>query len=325
MQPELVLGIDAGGTFTRCNIANTSGRILSAGIAGPSNVNFISPSSARRSFEKALTEATCTISGKIAMAVVAGPHLPDKVSALVSHYSKAKTVLLIDEFTAALAAGLCRTGGWGVVVLAGTGSFCKGRTADGKEAYSGGWGPLVGDDGSSYDIARNALRAVARAYDERSEKTLLTDIMLSHLKIQRVPDLKRRLYRPPFKRHKLAALSQFVSQAASRGDRVAKEILRNAGVRLADLAAPVAVALFEDKAPFPIVLSGGVLQGEPLVASATKEKLQELRPNAEVIVSPLEPIAGTILIGLKEMGIEASPEIINNLKSTTRPKGRSKK
>jgi N-acetylmuramic acid 6-phosphate etherase len=319
MQPELVLGIDAGGTFTRCCVADASGNILSAATAGPSNVNFISPASARRSFERALAASTRTVTGKIAAAVIAGPHLPDEISARVSHYSKAKTVLLIDEFTAALAAGLCRTGGWGAVVLAGTGSFCKGRTADGKEAYSGGWGPLIGDDGSAYDIARNALRSVASAYDERGEKTLLADIMLSHLKIRHVADLKRRLYRPPLKRHEIAALSKLVSEAASRGDRGSEEILKCAGNRLADLTAPAALALFGNNESFPIVLSGGVLQGEPLVASAAKEKLQEVHPNAEVIVSPLEPIAGSILVGLKKIGIEASPEIINNLKKHQSP------
>lgn len=325
MQPELVLGIDAGGTFTRCNIANISGRILSAGIAGPSNINFISPASARRSFERAVATATNSVNGKIAAAVIAGPHLPDEISALVSCYSKATTVLLVDEFTAALAAGLGRSDGWGVVLLAGTGSFCKGCTAAGREAYSGGWGPLVGDDGSAYDIAREALRSVASAFDGRAEKTLLTDILLSHLKIRQIPDLKRRLYRPPLNRHELAALSRLVSEAASRGDQAARKILRNAGVRLADLSAPVVQTLFEERDCFPIILSGGVLRGEPLVASATKEKLQELRPHAEVIVSPFEPVVGTILIGLKKLGIDPSPEIINNLKNTICLKGRSNK
>jgi N-acetylglucosamine kinase-like BadF-type ATPase len=311
---EKILGVDAGGTSIRCVISDFAGNILSQGAGGPANINFITSAAARRGFEQALSSALKTTDDHLTAAVIAGPHLPEELAGIISRYAAVDKVIIVDEFTAALAAGLCRAREWGIALMSGTGSFCKGRNSSGDERYAGGWGPLVGDEGSGYDIGREALFAVTRAFDGRAAETLLTEMLLFHFEIRKVAELKRILYRPPLRRHKIAALSKLVSDAAARGDEVAKEILNLAGHRLAELAAPVIRSLFEDGEYFPLILSGAVLRGESIVASAARADLQKIRENANIIVSPLEPVAGTLIIGLDALGISITTEIGENLK-----------
>src|ERR671926_137105 len=67
--------------------------------------------------------------------------------------------------------------GAGVVVIAGTGSVAFGRNEAGEEARAGGWGPIIGDEGSGYFIARAGLAAIMRAHDGRGPATKMTEIL----------------------------------------------------------------------------------------------------------------------------------------------------
>lgn len=315
----LVLGIDAGGTHTRCLIADETGRVLSFGHGGPANKNFVSAESARTAVERAVSGARGQIGDPVDVAVVSGAHLPDSVRNVVTHCSGTDNIIYTDEFEVCLAAGLCAKGSWepgysGVVVMAGTGSFCKGREASGREAYAGGWGPLIGDEGGGYDIAREALTAVVRAADARGRETLMSEQVLSHFGIAAIADLKKILYNPPIKRHELAEFALFVFNAAEKGDAAAKDILKGAGRRLAGLAAPVIEKLFGPDEGFPIVLCGGILTRESPVIGAFRAKIGTIRPRAELLIPALGPVSGTLIIGLHSVGSRINPNMVENLK-----------
>ncbi|UCD57515.1 MAG: hypothetical protein JSV16_17230 [Candidatus Hydrogenedentota bacterium] len=309
-----VMGIDAGGTHTRCQIASEDGRMLSIGHGGPANTNFVSLKSAQSALGRALSGCLTSFNREIELVVIAGPHLPPATATTVSHHAGTGKVIVTDEFEASLAAALHKPRAWGVVIMSGTGSFCKGRNVRGEEKYVGGWGPLIGDEGSGYDIAKEALGALVRACDGRGKETVLTDLMLSHLKICSVQELKTRLYRPPLKRHKLAELATCVFTAAGGGDEVAVEILRSAGLRLANLASPVVCELFGTEEDFPVVLSGGIPYEGSIIARMLASEIKGIRPRADVFVSDLQPVSGTVIIGLHSIGVQMNPDIISNLK-----------
>jgi len=318
----LIAAIDTGGTSTRCIITDSTAKIVASGSGGPGNINFVSARSVRQAFEHALMTALHSFHGRISTAVIAGPHLPKGMPAAVSDRTGAEKVLIIDEFSAALAAGLGKANGWGIVAMSGTGSFCKGRNKAGAEAYSGGWGPLIGDEGSAYEIGLEALRAVAQAADARRQETLLTGVLLTHFSIERISELRRVLYRPPLKRHQIAAIARLVSVVAAKGDETAAVILTAAGQRLAALAIPVALSLFREDERFPLVLSGGVLRRNRLVASAAREVIGTVRPRARIILSPLEPVAGAVIVGLDAQGIKIDRSMIDNLRNSRLASGK---
>ena len=260
-----------------------------------------------------LAKALKSDTGKLDALVVAGPHLPAHVSEAISGYAAKKRTIVTDEFELALAAGLQKPGGWGVVVAAGTGSFCKGRNAKGNVRYAGGWGPLIGDEGSGYEIARDALAAIVGMHDARGRKTILKQTIFSALGLSDVQELKTLLYAPPIKRHKLAALARLVFEAARENDKVATEILEKAGLRLARLAEPVISQLFEAGERFPVVLTGGVMRGGSVLVRTLASEIMNLRPHADVFVSPLQPVTGALIIGLDSVGVKIGSEIIGNL------------
>src|SRR4030095_5317067 len=82
----------------------------------------------------------------------------------------------------------------GVVIIAGTGAIVYGRNANGEAARAGGWGHMIGDEGSGYWIGREALSAVMRAYDGRGPATRLTAAILSHLNVDDESRLPRIVY-----------------------------------------------------------------------------------------------------------------------------------
>ncbi len=317
------LGIDAGGAHTRCCLVDSDGRLLGFALAGPANKNFIDPEDALENLTGALEALLDDVFGPcgdvfVPAAVLSGPHLPSDTSAMVRDRARPDTFMFIDEFEASLAAGLCGAGRWargapGVVIAAGTGSFCKGRNAAGDVRYTGGWGPLIGDEGSGYDIAREVLRAVAMSADGRGKSTELTRKALSHFGIDTPVGLKKSLYDPPIARHELAALARYAFEAAEAGDTVAAEILAEAGRRLAQLAAPVITELFGEDENFPVVLSGGVFQAESAVDRALTPMLQALRPGADAFRSALAPVMGAVATALDSLGVELGPRVVANL------------
>jgi N-acetylglucosamine kinase len=311
-----VAGVDAGGTHTRCCVADTTGRLLSYGFGGPANRLFVSRSSAQRAVEAALTKALEPCSGKLEALVLAGPHLSAGVLGAIPGLAPKERIIATDEFELSLAAGLGKPGGAGVVVAAGTGSFCKGRDAKGTVGYSGGWGPLIGDEGSGYDIAREALAAIARAHDARGEKTLLTEMIFWAVGIHEIQELKAHLYDPPIKRHECAALARCVFDAADKRDKIAIGILESAGLRLAQLAGPVVTRLFGPDERFPVILTGGVMRDGSVLVRALAAEMKEMRRSADVFVSPLQPVTGALIIGLDSIGVRIDTDIINNLKET---------
>src|SRR5881275_1250662 len=192
-----VLGIDAGGTKTVCLLADERGMIVSEG-RGP-GANLLA--AGELGVEKVLHEVMETAIGNRAIrpaAVclgVAGVDREDEaraVRAIMRRIGYRSRVVVVNDALIALAAGAGDAPG--IVVIAGTGSIVYGRNARDEAARAGGWGHIIGDEGSGYWIVREALAAVMRAVDGRGPATRLTDDVLAHFSIEDVSRLPRIVY-----------------------------------------------------------------------------------------------------------------------------------
>ena len=130
-------------------------------------------------------------------------------------------VVVVNDALIALAAGAGDTPG--IVIIAGTGSIAYGRNARRDAARSGGWGHIIGDEGSGYWIGREALSAVVRAVDGRGPSTRLTDDVLEHFAIGDISGLPRIVYDRDLPRLSVAALGPIVQRASTLGDPVARQ------------------------------------------------------------------------------------------------------
>lgn len=163
----------------------------------------------------------------------------------------------------------------GIVVLAGTGSFAYGLLEDGTAITRGGWGHLLGDEGSGYDIGRLALRAVMRHDDLGLPMSVLDAHVCEALHVQSRRALLKCVHSEDFDRTQMAALCPVVGKAAALEDTDALTILRSAGENLASLAAEVGRLMGDVSRP--VTLCGGVaklgsLILEPFVAALGAEK-----------------------------------------------------
>lgn len=304
---RLVVGVDGGGTTTRAAILDEQNRVLAEGHAGPSNplrVGIASAASAvREAIDKACSEASIhrhdLLAAAIGLAGVRRQDIRDRMREKLGDCLKEiKSIELLTDGEIALYGA---TGGSpGLVVIAGTGSICCGRNAQGKHACAGGWGPIVGDEGGASWIARKALQAVAHATDARGPKTALTAAALSYFKIAAAEDLSTAIYAPSMTNDRLAGFGKQVVRVAQAGDEVAQDILRKAGQHLGIAANAVIRKLRMENEEFPVAYVGGVYGAGDLVFSPMRAEIRRMAKKA-YLAEPL--YAPAVAAGLIARGL----------------------
>src|SRR5687768_13611742 len=230
-----VLGIDAGGTKTVCYLADVNGTIIGEGRGGGANLQAHGELEVEKVLHGVIEEAVgdrAILPIGVCLGVAGVDRAEDDriVRAIMRRLGFRAHTLVVNDALVALVAG---TGDDpGVVLIAGTGSIAYGVNTEGYAARSGGWGYVLGDEGSGYWIGRQALTAVVRAADGRGPRTQLTSLILEHFQLTQVAGLVREVYDKGLRRQAVAALGGVVDRARADGDVAASEILRGAGEEL---------------------------------------------------------------------------------------------
>ncbi len=313
-----VLGIDGGGSGTRCVIAHVSGRLLAKGSGGPSNPLTVGAGTAAEAIIEAVDEASrrCGIRQfQAACMGIAGTDRTSGREALrekLSDLSVGQLSIISDAEAALAGATGCRPG---VVVIAGTGSIAYGVNEKGETARAGGWGWMLGDEGSGYDIGRKALTAALRAYDGRNPNTSLIRKLRSTLGLEDMSELIDRIYIGGMDIKEIANLATLVCEAASEGDKTAIKILEEAGKELG-IAALSVIHRLKLRGEFNIALTGGVFNlGGPLRTSF--EDVVNQRVVGCHIDSPrFEPAVGSALIALQKLGVKVDEGLLGRVEAS---------
>jgi len=191
--------------------------------------------------------------------------------------------------------------GVGVAVVSGTGCNAVGQKKDGERFRVGGLGPDFGDLGSATDIAIEGLRAAFRSLDGRAPETLLSELIVERLNLERLDDLVDfSLADGANEGYSPGMLAPLVFEAAGRQDRVCGGILQWAGKQLAISVNAVARRLFAPDEAFTLVMGGAVLQRgstrhlvDALVADVTA-RFRNVRP----VIIEEHPVAGAVFYAL---------------------------
>ena len=308
---ELVLGIDGGGTKTVAWLGVHSSKggpaIVGRGRGGPANPQAIGFPAATENLDQAIGQAFGRAGievGPVAAAVLglAGSDR-DENRRVFSDWANQRCLAdrfrIVHDALPVLAAGSPE--GWGVALIAGTGSFAYGRSADGQETRAGGWGFLFGDEGSGYGIAVNGLRAAAKAADGRGESTRLLDAFLEHLNLARSQELVRAVYAIAYDRRAIAQLAELVTRVAAADDPVAQGILDDAGSELATMVSAVATKLEFPGGRFPLALTGGVLLAESGLRDRLENYMASRGLHPQSITPVAEPVAGAVLLAQEDV------------------------
>jgi N-acetylglucosamine kinase-like BadF-type ATPase len=303
--PErILLAIDAGGTRTRCVVASSRGRVLGTGGGGPGNHILDGWDVARQSLATATAAALAAAGSRpeIALASSAGVgpggEGRDVVESLLGELLPGvETVAAVGDMVAALWGALPTP--VGVVVSAGTGSVCFGRAASGATRQVGGWGHLLGDEGSAYDIAVRALRAVARAEDGRAAPTQLRAALTRLAGVASPQELALQLYAGGASRERIASFAAEVAAAAARGDVAARQVLSDAADELA-LAAVTALRVL-DLRQGTVSYAGSVFDAGECVLEPFRARIVRDVPGARIEPPFLSGLGGALRLALRRI------------------------
>jgi len=298
-QSRFWLGVDGGGTNSRAVILDETGAIRGEGRSDAANLLRVGLENAVNHILQAVSaacrEARIEVSqiaaACIGLAGVSQAHYHRQMLDALKAALPIPSIQLETDARVALAGA---TGNQpGVVIIAGTGSIACGINSSGRFARAGGWGPIMGDEGSGSYIGRRALEAVMMSYDFRGEATSITAPVLRHFGVSSPPELTTVIYDSSSKekgeiQSKIAQLSPIAVQAAEQGDEVAARILCDAACELAKTAVAVIDQLNMERDTFRVSYVGGVFEAGELILKPLREEIQRIAPNAE-IAPPLDP------------------------------------
>lgn len=257
-----VLGLDIGGSSSRARLQWSSGAVDATGPGA--NIATLDP----LVVEERLTALLHELGDTRPIACCAGAAGAEVGSArerlrglIQSVFPKCRVTVVHDTRLVLAAAGLDA----GIALIAGTGSVAYARSVDGAESRRGGWGWMVGDEGSGVWIAREAARVVMRRADGRSDLGPLGAALVAACGATE-PEQMVAVLHAMHEASQWAALARIVFETAA-GDAASREIVQRAAAELARLIAPLR-PLCPDG---PVVLAGGLLLHEPLLESALRE------------------------------------------------------
>lgn len=305
------IGIDGGGTKTVGWAVEQSGRIVAKSMQGPGNYHTIGHVQFKNTVSQLIDDlAQSSGLDKDDLLVVclglAGADRPvDQVVLQQTLQELQLNCVFIIESDAkiALAAGLGETEG--IVLIAGTGSVAYGITQGGAVIRSGGWGHLASDEGSGYDIGRQALVHCLKAVDQREQETVLLEKILEHWTLADFAELIGFINKKNLAKETIGSLAPVVAEAAQGGDVVALAILREAGLALAELVQSVIRRGFSGIKPVSVCCYGGVLQNLKVVRQTAAEALAG---QAKLVFSQEEPVAGAVLLAKKYLANQAKSD-----------------
>lgn len=326
---RFVLGFHGEGRKTLCAVANTKGRVLSKGLSGSSDYTE-SREIIKKNIKEARLNAVKRLSEteqeaiEIAVLGLDGANLNadrEKLKFLLAPLRLAKHIKIMQNGDIALQSLFQMTHvSSGIVVLAGTGSVAFGRTNTDQEK-AGGWGPLIGDEGSKYYIGKNALKRMMYVYEGRLRKeTKLVRMLIEHFGIRNPPDIIQHLRSVNDKNRikEIANLSNLVIQCVRNyDDAMALEILNEAGIELGLHVVALARKL-KMRRGVTLGLTGTAFkEARELIINPMTDTIEKASVGIKAIYQ-VEPVFGSLLVALESRGININQAIVNNLAESGR-------
>ncbi len=201
----------------------------------------------------------------------------------------------------------------------GSGSIALARSDDGREGRAGGWGYLLGDEGSGYWLGREALAAYLRALEGREATGALAELVAGEINSRSVPETIAWLYAGDQQVVRVAALAPLVTRATARGDAVAVGTMRRAGQALADLATAAARQVWPAVLPegLRVACCGGVWSAGDALAAPFASALSEWLPGARCTAPALSPVGGAVLLAMGADQHPIGPGVLDNLREAS--------
>jgi N-acetylmuramic acid 6-phosphate etherase len=299
---ELFVAVDTGGTKTAACLVDLNAPedncVLGRGRASAGNPFSVGFAEATRAIGSAIEQACAAAQQDcdhvtrlmLSIAGAANPQISQQFVRWAHETYQADQVAIVSDVLPILAAGTPNC--CGIALIAGTGSIAFGRAADGRTKRCGGWGYLLGDEGSGYSVGRSALSHALRELECETvwHPNSLTEAVVSKLKVKTVTELTKTVYTNDDPRSFIASLAPLVVTAAEHGDTKAEAILDWAATELAELVARTADLMDGSDGPISLALGGGFLVRSERIQEQLLEWLHKFKVAhvAKLVTDPLE-------------------------------------
>jgi glucosamine kinase len=303
---RFIMGVDGGATKTLAAVLDLGGPAVYLGHGGPSNEDAVGAEAAVRALLEAAEEALAQAgieAGQLGAAVlaVAGTDTED----LARHVSSARTEawIVVNDVVAAWAAAT--GGGPGVAVISGTGSNVFGVGGSGAQTRAwraGGWGHLLGDEGSGYWLGVHSIKAALRDREGTGPETALSDAAPAFFEQPSVEAVAARVYSKPLTKGEIAAFAIETAKLAEGGDTVARELYERGARELAEQIVAVIAQTGLTAESFPVGLIGSSFKAGPVFLEPLERAVHEHAPRARVHKVEMPPAGGSLMLAARACG-----------------------
>ncbi len=323
--PKYVLGIDGGGTRTRAAIMDEAGRLQGLGLGGPGNYDDIGIDAVRENLSQAIAaarqdavrqDAALTLqtfdAAFLGLAGVVSANDQRIVRQIANELGLGVGGAVGVDHDCRIALAGALSGRAGIVLIAGTGSACYGRTAGGKSWRAGGWGDLLADEGSGGWLGLQGLRLAVRSFDGRERPSRLAVDIKNALGLRDMNEIMHRIYHVGLSRKERAALAPLVLNAARENDEGAQQLIREAVEELALSVWAVARRLEMEEQP-EVAIVGGLYSSfsgsqaavEDIFAAPLRAAIRRKVAGCRIQAAELSPVIGACLLALQQIGIDS--------------------
>lgn len=294
------IGIDGGGTKTNGTISLADGKRLATCSVGPSNYHSIGIEQAISNISdliEALLAAVHANKEQIEAIAFCGAGIDcqddvDRVTAGIQSLGYSGRLLVENDALGALVGANGKKSG--AMLISGTGSIIMGIDSKGALIRVGGWGHLIGDEGSAYWIAHGAYRYLSKAYDGRASKTLLYDRLLDALQMTSPEEIIGLLYSPGVTKDKLAVIAPVVV-SLYHDDPHAKAIVHDAIEGIVELIDTLYKRCGHQT--LELKLGGSVLQQSAIFQQCLVDRYRD-RPEIQMALPKSDATDGALILAL---------------------------
>jgi N-acetylglucosamine kinase-like BadF-type ATPase len=319
-KPLYVIGIEGGGTKTTAVLCALDGIILSEAQGGPSNFHIVGIEKTAGTILDLIQTCCHSVGCGVSQigAVVAGLAGAGRVLDQQRIMERLLEIARIKNFNlekvsiesdARIALEGAFSGKPGVVVISGTGSIVFGKDERDRIYRAGGWGRLIGDEGSGYAIGRESFRAVAKMLDGHGDKTKLVKLFNEKFGLGSQDTIIEAIYS---ENYDLASVVPAVMEAASKGDPVAKKIFIRACSDLVDVIETVLMKMKKGKKSVPkrsLAFVGSLLMHDNFYSHKIRSAIKREVPLVSIRNAESSPVVGAALMAIRSLHEERGDKI----------------
>lgn len=297
------LSVDGGGTKLACVLFDEQYNLLAYGQGRA--INYVKHEDIVGTIRSCIGECLANHNVKeLACVYISMPASAELFTELLRERVTVHNIIYLNEGLMSLLAGLqCKQG---IVALAGTGSGLFHVNGD-DWSHVGGWGNLLGDEGSACYIGREGIGAVLQEYELRGVKTAIRDRLEREWNCHNKQELLDYVYHSDKPRSTIASASILVAQEAALGDERAIHIFEQAGREMA-LQAKVFLDRLSAADSVHIMLAGSVWRGCEQMYNTFKQEIYSFHPGASVRIPLFEPVLGGVVANFLDTREKADNE-----------------